>query len=271
MEKKKLTSAWSGIKKAWSELTDNASLGFAIKASVSTFMIIIALMIPVFVVFGLVGAGGKDTVPYEVNSSISMDYSGYPQTAQVATPIPANPFPSIVANVLSLLLSSVSAVIFILISLSVHKKDFSSIKELLTQAIKKAPKFIGMSLVYNLIVGVGFVLLIVPGIMLMIKLMFAPFILVSENTGIKEAFKRSGELTKGYRSALFGRLLTISLLYLVFFIPLFFLLFGLGMSIIPLLTILIGLVNLNFYDDLVSMKVAKENLSDVSVIDNPNS
>lgn len=158
MEKKKLISAWSSIKKAWSELTDNSSLGFSLKAGILFFVGVIVLMIPVFAVFSLVENNKRDVIAPQ---GVSTEYFEYPSATWDVTPAPTkvstNPILSVVlsvvGNVFSLVVYSASSIIFIFISLGVHKKDFPSIKNLLTQAFKKAPKFVGMSLLCGLITG----------------------------------------------------------------------------------------------------------------------
>lgn len=74
-------------------------------------------------------------------------------------------------------------------------------------------------------------------------------------------------MTKGYRFALFGRILTLYLFFALFLIPFLFMSFVLGMSFFPLLTILVILVSLNFYEDLKSIKAGEVTLSEVPKVD----
>jgi hypothetical protein len=69
--------------------------------------------------------------------------------------------------------------------------------------LKKMPKVALVNVLYGLVVGLGFLLLVVPGIIF--SLMFAVVVpvVVVENRGIVEAFERSSSLTKGYKGLLF--------------------------------------------------------------------
>ena len=58
-------------------------------------------------------------------------------------------------------------------------------------------KYILSSICYGLIVFVGLLLLIVPGIIWAIRYQFFSYLLVDQNLGPIEAIKKSGELTKG--------------------------------------------------------------------------
>jgi uncharacterized membrane protein len=53
------------------------------------------------------------------------------------------------------------------------------------------------SILYGLIVGVGFILLVVPGIYLALRLQFYSFYVVDKNAGITDSLKMSWEATKG--------------------------------------------------------------------------
>ncbi len=59
------------------------------------------------------------------------------------------------------------------------------------------------SIVYSVIVGIGFLLLIIPGIILSIKLQFYTYFIVDKNAGPIEALQKSWEVTKGVKWNLF--------------------------------------------------------------------
>lgn len=69
----------------------------------------------------------------------------------------------------------------------------------ITEKINLFWKFLGASILYSLIVGFGFALLIIPGIYWALKYQFALNILVDKNTRVFEAFNKSGEMTKGLK------------------------------------------------------------------------
>ena len=64
-------------------------------------------------------------------------------------------------------------------------------------------KYVLASIVYNLIVFVGLILLIIPGIIWGIRYQFFVYFLVDKKTGPMEALKKSSEITKGAKWNLF--------------------------------------------------------------------
>ncbi|MDX1610855.1 MAG: YciC family protein [Candidatus Thermoplasmatota archaeon] len=60
----------------------------------------------------------------------------------------------------------------------------------------------------SLAIGIGFVLLVVPGVILAVRLAFTPFILVDQHAGPVEALKASWEATRGYGWSIFGLMLS---------------------------------------------------------------
>lgn len=64
-------------------------------------------------------------------------------------------------------------------------------------SISKLFKLIGVFLLYTIIVTLGLILFIIPGIYLAIKLQFALFYMIDKNISVREAFKRSYAATTG--------------------------------------------------------------------------
>jgi hypothetical protein len=62
---------------------------------------------------------------------------------------------------------------------------------------------IGLSLLVGLIVGIGMLFLLIPGIIAYIVLIVSVPVLVEERKGVVESMKRSAELTKGSRWSIF--------------------------------------------------------------------
>lgn len=60
-------------------------------------------------------------------------------------------------------------------------------------------RYLGLSLLLLVILGIGFVLLIIPGIILSIMFQFAPYLVIDKGLGPIEALKESARLTKGYK------------------------------------------------------------------------
>ncbi len=57
---------------------------------------------------------------------------------------------------------------------------------------------LGCVLLYGLAIGVGSMLLLIPGIILSLSLMFGPYILIIERGGVLDSLKRSHSLVWGY-------------------------------------------------------------------------
>lgn len=64
-------------------------------------------------------------------------------------------------------------------------------------------RYIGVSILYSLIVLGGLILLIIPGIIWAVKYSMSTFILIDTNAGIKESLRKSGELTQGNKWNIF--------------------------------------------------------------------
>lgn len=74
----------------------------------------------------------------------------------------------------------------------------------LSRAVSVLLPIIGLSLLLYLGIGIGFALLIIPGIYLLVRWSAAVPVLVHEQLGILASIKRSSELTKGSRWRIFG-------------------------------------------------------------------
>lgn len=81
-------------------------------------------------------------------------------------------------------------------------------------------RYLGLSILVMLIVVVGYLLLIVPGVIFNIWFLLAAYVLVLENTGIVEAMRRSRNYVKGKWWAVFQRAVIVLIIAMVFF-PLF--------------------------------------------------
>lgn len=74
--------------------------------------------------------------------------------------------------------------------------------------------FILVNIVYTAVVALGFVLLIIPGIILAIGFMFVSYYIAENRLGFSAAFHSSWEITKGHRWKLFGLLILLVFLNL---------------------------------------------------------
>lgn len=82
-------------------------------------------------------------------------------------------------------------------------------------------KFLGASILVGLAIGIGFVLLIVPGIIAAVFFMFTMFIVIDKELGPIEAMKESMRIGRGYRWPLLGLIVLLSLIALAGVIALF--------------------------------------------------
>ena len=89
-------------------------------------------------------------------------------------------------------------------------------------------KYLGASILLGLAVGIGFVLLIVPGIIFALMFMFTTFIVIDRELGPIEAMKESKRITHGHKWSLLGFSLVLVLINLLGVLAL---VFGLLVSI----------------------------------------
>jgi hypothetical protein len=65
-------------------------------------------------------------------------------------------------------------------------------------------RFIGASLLIGVIVALGFIVLIIPGIYFALKYQFVLNLIVDKDMGVFEAMQKSAEMTKGVKMSLLG-------------------------------------------------------------------
>ena len=75
--------------------------------------------------------------------------------------------------------------------------------------------FLGASLLVSIVVVLGMILLIVPGIIFALMFMFATMIVIDRGLGPIESMKESKRITTGYKWKLFGLGLVLTLLNIV--------------------------------------------------------
>lgn len=109
---------------------------------------------------------------------------------------------SIVFSLVSWIVSAVLALGQIKIALKFVDNQPAKIDDLFS-LYKLAFKFFLANLLYSIIVGTGFVLLIIPGIILSIKFSYYAYFIADRGLGPLEALKKSWELTAGIKWNLF--------------------------------------------------------------------
>jgi len=95
-----------------------------------------------------------------------------------------------------------------------HRATFG---ECIAAAVRVLLPLIAIGLIFGIAVGFGFVLLIIPGVILMVMWSVAGPAVVVERDGVMRAFSRSSELTKGSRWKIFGLFLVLLVIYIVIF------------------------------------------------------
>jgi hypothetical protein len=101
-------------------------------------------------------------------------------------------------------------------------KSAQGIKVSVSEAIKNGLpfvlRFLGLAIVLCVIIGIGFILIIVPGLILLKRYYLSPYAMFSEDLGIKASMNRSAELSKQPK-AVWGLIGVQFLLGLISIIP----------------------------------------------------
>lgn len=131
-----------------------------------------------------------------------------------------------VSGILDTLLTVASWILSLLLSIGVIKITLALVDgqkptwEELFKHYQLLIRYTIASMLYALIVALGFIALIIPGIYWGLKYQFVVYLIVDKHLSISEAFKRSGEMTKGIKWPLFGWVViqcVLNLIGLMFF------------------------------------------------------
>lgn len=93
------------------------------------------------------------------------------------------------------------------ITASSIRKEHINMSEAISRGFKKALPMLGLMILTLILVSLGFLLLIIPGIIILARISLAPAVLVTENTGVIAAISRSFALTKGHTTEMLGALM----------------------------------------------------------------
>ncbi len=117
-----------------------------------------------------------------------------------------------------------------------------SLGKLYASAVDRVLPLLGLSILVGLFVGLGFLLFVVPGLILMARFAVAIPALVLEDRSVRDAMHRSRELVRGHGAAIFWLFFCVAVLTGVVQLVLVFgaVLLGGGRHI-PLLIFLAGL------------------------------
>lgn len=89
----------------------------------------------------------------------------------------------------------------------------ATLGECISTAVRVLLPLIGLGILYGIGVMIGFVLLIIPGFILLLMWAVAVPALVVERQGVFAAFRRSSELTRGARWKILGLFLVLGVAY----------------------------------------------------------
>lgn len=91
--------------------------------------------------------------------------------------------------------------------------------ECVSRAVAKLFPLIGLGIVVAIGVSIGFVFLVIPGVILYLMWMVAVPVLMVENLGVFESLSRSSALTKGSRWKLLGLIVVFFIFSMIIAIP----------------------------------------------------
>ena len=125
----------------------------------------------------------------------------------------AQTLPFLLMNTFMLMLLIVWTISF---SLMVIQGENASIPQAITRSLSVLPKIVIFTLIYLILLSIGFTLFIVPGIIIYCAFAMTPFIIVATNSSIKKAMRDSSKLLMRYPLIIItGVLLSIALPFLV--------------------------------------------------------
>lgn len=112
------------------------------------------------------------------------------------------PFLSFIINLAGWVLQMSASLGLIAIALKIHDNKKAQYSDLLSKIHLFIPYLFG-SIVYGVIIFVGYLLLIVPGVIWSLKFQYFSYLMVDKNMGPIDAMKRSSRITKGHKWNLF--------------------------------------------------------------------
>ena len=137
---------------------------------------------------------------------------------------------------LSNLLTFYSYALAILLIDDIFKEKSRSVSNYFYQALYFFPKIIGIGLIAGILVVLGFLLFILPGLYISARLMFAPYIGLMENRPILDSVKKAYKITEGKGWKLIGYIAAVIFPIIIILITI---LTGFAVFLIP--------VNINTY------------------------
>ena len=187
---------------------------------------------------------------------VGITYS-LPQLITLILPSEESPF----GGPISLLIFAVLFILFIIInvmfevgliniSIIFRNGGTPQIKDLYSSKPIVLVNYVVASFFYGLMVGVGFLLLIVPGVFLALKYQFYGYLITDRGMGPFEALKESGRLTDGVKKDLFvfwltlfcGILVIMLVLGLFIALPIGFIMAVISKDLVPIFAFVASLI-----------------------------
>ena len=128
------------------------------------------------------------------------------------------PFFALLFKVGSLLAGIVINIVTIKIALKFCDRDTRPVSEVISFSASLFYKFVLGYFLYMLIVLAGFLLLIVPGIIWMVKYQYIIYLITDKKMGPMEAMRNSAQITDGVKWELFAFLLLLGVINMVGFL-----------------------------------------------------
>jgi hypothetical protein len=193
------------------------AIGFAFKSLIEHVRLFVIVLLAgtgvIALVVGLIGLLNSQFLQSIMASQTLKDYQeciGY-NCATVAYQSGGFLYDMVMANFFSLLISAVVLALFFVgldlgfrkIALQVHDRGESSYKELFS-AFALAPKAIIGWALYCVMVWVGWLLLVLPGFIALLRFAFFPYFIIDKNMGPIDALKESYEVTKHHMWDIFA-------------------------------------------------------------------
>lgn len=150
-----------------------------------------------------------------------------------------NPVVGVPKVALGIIIHIVFSIVLIVTLYSADKNENTDLKDLRTTIADKFFTVFGVSIIFNILVGLGTVLLVVPGIIAALMFYVSVPAAVIEKGDVFESLIRSRDLTRGKRWGLFGYFVIVLIMLFAImmgiFIPLSFAEAGSIPALIPLL------------------------------------
>ncbi|MBI2447950.1 hypothetical protein HYV44_00115 [Candidatus Microgenomates bacterium] len=158
----------------------------------------------------------------------------------------------VIALVLFILFSFYAAIVTMYIIDSVYRREKIDFKKLLPTSRKNFWKFFIVKFLTALIIIIGYLLFIIPGIFLSVRYAFTGFVALFEKKSIGDTMDYGFELTHGYWWALFGRFVILGFLISVLYVLIISALLYVGSLLAPITSTINSGIILNAITSFVS-------------------